>query len=369
MGTRLNLRNVGKQPIEADQWRVPLSVECAEGITEVQAVGVSYPDIKVSVQSTPSEPNRAILQVSRLDPGDEVAFEIRHGKTRKAPQVKGEIRGAPESFVQGLTIAQRLGIMFPVLFLLSLEYVALCIIVWLAQVRLDVSGILQGILFLFASPLLQIPIGAWIYRGATREQPNLSLGLAVLAILVNLVLQPVALVVALLVGYQLWYPQFAVYVAVLWLMVRIITRQPFSANNGLSGPREIRGGGPAVPPSSGITTFIDGVSLAVFAGFVVAGAGTSTLIFVGLIAALANAISRMDRQWLGSRVPLALGNPRSQLLGPPRADPRTRPRRPRHPVHSARAANRLALGSGGRRARRNNLAAPATTTPRARPRK
>jgi hypothetical protein len=28
MRTQLNLRNVGSQPIEANQWRVPLSIEC-----------------------------------------------------------------------------------------------------------------------------------------------------------------------------------------------------------------------------------------------------------------------------------------------------------------------------------------------------
>ena len=94
--TKLNLRNIGPQQIEADQWRVPLSVECASEITGIQAVGVSYQDIEVAAQIVGDQPNEATLHVSRLDPGDEVAFEIRHRKAKAPPQLKGEIREAPD---------------------------------------------------------------------------------------------------------------------------------------------------------------------------------------------------------------------------------------------------------------------------------
>src|SRR5690242_16304669 len=72
--TKLSLRNVGNGAITADQWRVPLSVECEDGINDFQVVGVSYLDIKASVQLSPTRPNQAVLDISRLDPGDEVAF-------------------------------------------------------------------------------------------------------------------------------------------------------------------------------------------------------------------------------------------------------------------------------------------------------
>jgi hypothetical protein len=312
--TKLNLRNVGDRAITVDQWRVPLSVECPEGITEVQVTGVSSHDIEVSVKSTPTEPNQAILEISRLDTSDEVAFEIRHGKARKPPTIKGEIRGAPESLVPGLTVAQRLYTMPFVVMLLTFYYISLSSIAWLAESRLNISGILRGTVFVLASPLADI-IGSPLLRRSVQQKHPIRFTVLFLMISIGGAICGVAaLVIAWLAGYQLWYPQFAVYLALAFLLVRIITRTPFSSSGGVVS-RENYQGSPA------LVTFFGGITGTAFAACVAMDATVSTLIWVGLIAATVFAISRMNRQSAGQRLSVALGNPRRQLLSPSAGEP------------------------------------------------
>jgi hypothetical protein len=346
--TKLNLRNVGNQAITADQWRVPLSIECADGITGVQVVGVSYPDIKASVQFTRGRPNWATLDISRLDPGDEVAFEIRHGKTSKPPEVKGEIRGAPESLVPGLTMAQRLATLPSVLMGLIAYYIPLSSIAWLAELRLNASDVLRGLLFLLASPLLDIIVSPLLRRKAWEKHPTWTPVLFIGVPFVGIVAGAIGLIVAWLSGYQLWYPQFAAFIALAWLLVRVLTRTPFSAISGVVAREEVRG-------SRAMATFFTGVTTTAFAACVAAGVKISTLIWVGLIAALVFAISRMDRQSLTHRLTAAIGNPRSQLLSPTLGSPRSQSRRPRPPVGSIRVGRRHPPGSPRQYGRRNNL--------------
>jgi hypothetical protein len=307
--TKLNLRNVGDRAITADQWRVPLSVECPEGITEVQVAGISYPDIEVSVKSTATEPNRAILEISRLDTGDEVALEIRHGKTRKPPTIKGEIRGAPESLAAGLTVRQRLYTMPTVAMLLALYYISLSSIVWLTESKLNISGILRGSIFILASPLVDIIESPLLRRNVQQKHPIRFSAILLIAGIGGMIWGGAALVVAWLAGYQLWYPQFALYLVLALLLARVITRTPFSSAGGVVS-RETFQGSPA------LITFFGGITGTAFAACVAAGETVSTLIWVGLIAAMMFAISRMNRQSVGHRLSVFLGNPARQLLSP-----------------------------------------------------
>lgn len=106
--TILNIRNVGSQPIDDHQWRVPLALECEAGISKVSLVGVSRDGIGASAELGESQANHVPLKLSLPDRGDEVAFEIEHGKTSLAPQLTGELLGAPDSIARRLTLQQRL---------------------------------------------------------------------------------------------------------------------------------------------------------------------------------------------------------------------------------------------------------------------
>ena len=172
---------------------------------------------------------------------------------------------------------------------MSLQYIGLSVIVWLTQLGPGIEGALQGILFLFASPLLEIAIFFPFYIGATRRQPSWVARLATVAVFANLALQPLALLVAWLAGYQLWYPQFAIYSEVLWLLVRVITRQPFSYLFGLSSPpREMLGGSAAM---ASIALLVDGVANASFAYSVARGIATVSI------------RKSCGYRWVGSRLP------------------------------------------------------------------
>ena len=298
----------------------------------------------MAAQIVGDQPNEATLHVSRLDPGDEVAFEIRHRKAKAPPQLKGEIRGAPESFTQGLTLAQRLATLLPVLYLLSLQYLGLSDIVWLIDLRTATGGSGEEILFILASPLVQIVTALLLYRAAIIRpsaeryrpsdkrhrtarvlklanwvyRPHKILKLSSWISNSSLALLPLALLVAWHTGYRLWYPQFVIFAGVLWLLVRVVTRQSFSSTFGLSGSAR-RGSFPLLLVATAI--LVDAIGSVVFAWAVAAGATSSTLIFIGLLYALAYAISRMDIDWLRRRLPSALGNPRGRFLEPPRGNP------------------------------------------------
>jgi hypothetical protein len=200
-----------------------------------------------------------------------------------------------------------------VLLTLALYYIALSSIAWLAESRLNVDGILRGILFLLASPLYDIAVSPFLRRRAWQNHPVRSLVIFSIGGIINVASEVAALIVAWLAGYRLWYPQFAVYLAIAWLLMRVITRIPFSESSGIVARDEFRG-------SRAVYNFFGGLTGTIFAVCVVADAQNDTLIWVGMIAALVFAISKIDRQSLGHRLSTALGNPRGQLLSPPRTD-------------------------------------------------
>ena len=141
--TAMYIRNVGNQPIDDDQWRVPLSVECQAGIESVDVIGVSRRDMTASVELVENKREQAILKLSHFDPGDEIALEIRHRKTHSAPQLKGELLGSRDAVVHGLTMKQRsLGAIY-IICVGLLDYVELSSIAWLSYSRLTVGGIAQ----------------------------------------------------------------------------------------------------------------------------------------------------------------------------------------------------------------------------------
>lgn len=312
--TKLILRNVGNEPIYANQWRLALTVECAEGILDIHTAGVSNPDIVVTAHIK-ERPSKAVpLQLSQLDPGDEVQLEIQHGKIREAPQVYGQLWGHHDSVVQSLTITQRLPALPVLLGALAFSYFELASIIWLAQSRLTLGGVFKGILFAFASTLVYIAIAPFFGRAKFKlsiswwfESPRF----VQYALFVPTALGVPAYITAWLAGYRLWYLPLGIYVVLILIVERVIVGLPFTAGNGLFHlPQQGRSAATVILVASGLMPTI-------FAAFVAAGVSGSAIVIAGMICILASTLVRIDNEQIKERLSIALRNPRSHLSRPP----------------------------------------------------
>jgi hypothetical protein len=304
--TSLNIRNVGNQPIDGDQWRTPLSVECQDGINQIDPVGVSRNDIEVASGLADGQSKEAWINISRLDPGDEVAFEIQHNKTVLAPQLHGELYGYDDSIARGVTLAQRCASYFMfVFFVAPMDYVELSSIAWLKGAILGNGGIVQDGLFLLASPFFSIFFIIPNLRRRYREKhPVRYSAIFLLLVLILAVLRVAAFISAWLEGSRLWFPQFAIYAVAMWVVLRIAGVKAPTAAVGLTRDE--------IKISPVIVSIFAALGPTVFAGFVIAGASPNILVAVALVCMFTVAGIRLDRHQLRQRVLAALGSPRGR---------------------------------------------------------
>lgn len=306
--TTLHLRNISDRAVTVDEWRSPLMVVCAEGIDEVLVAGVSHLDIEATAEIVNGERDRVILKIARLDPGDEISFNIRHAKTVKPPGVRGEIRGAPDSLDAALTLSQRLATVPALSIILSIDYLMMSSIAWMAQLRLNESGIIRGMVFALASPLVGIISSLFMGRETRRRHPSRPGCVLLAAGIVWPVFGITGLAVSELDGYRLWYPQFAVFAILAALLQRFVGRTPISARATLMVREEWDG-------SAAINTLLTSLACAVFAICVAFDADSGAVIWVGVVAAAVYALADLGPR-SASRMAVIFGNPSRHLLAP-----------------------------------------------------
>jgi len=309
--TALYIRNVGNQPVDSNQWRSPLSIECQTDISTANVAGVSREDITVSVQRVEGDQKRIVLSISRLDPGDELAVEMQHDRTLRAPQLKGELLGARDTLARGMTMSQRFsGLLFAAT-IIPIDYTELSSIAWLTYSRLTVGGVAQGAVFLLASTFLPLLTWPMLRRNVLRDRPMQALGIFYTLFIVITIMRTASFSIAFVNGYRLWYPAFLIYVIATMIVVRMAGVQAASATLGLA-ELESRS-------SPAIAGFTSALGPTVFAAFVISGSSPSVLVLVGLACILSVAIVRLDRQQVRQRLSAAVGNPRTRTtLYPPR---------------------------------------------------
>jgi hypothetical protein len=310
--TIMYIRNIGNQPIDADQWRVPLSIECEANIESIEVIGVSCHDLTASLEFIEDERKQAILRLPRFDPGDEIELEIRHGNTHRAPQLKGELQGARDALVRGLTMKQRSLGAFWVIAACLMDYVELSSIVWLSHSKLTPGGITRGTIFLLASTFLPMLTGLLLWKAWPHHR--IRAVVIVFALFLTLLIARItAFCTALVGGFRLWFPAFAIYVIVTMIVIRIAGVQLVSNTMGLKG---IDSEDRRAFSVAGYFTATLGPTIFAFA--VISNSPTNVLVLIGLTCVFAVAISRLDRQQLRERMSGALGAPRGRSgLYPP----------------------------------------------------
>jgi len=308
--TTLYIRNVGNQPIDNHQWRTPLSVECKADISDIDATGVSNADIEASAELIEDNPKEAILKLSHLNPGDEAQFNIKHGRVSSPPQLKGELLSTRDTLARGRTLKQRFAGTYSLAFVLIVDYVEITSIAWLTHSRLTFGGVMRGIVFLLASPFLFIATAPAMRRRTLQKRPMRVLAVAGIVFIVGMIMKIAAVCIAWLSGFQLWYPEFAIYVVATYIIMLTMGVQEAKMDFGLSGP------GISVSPA--IASFSAALGQTIFAVLVIAGASRDVLIPVGLASILIIAVIRLDRQRLRQRISIAIGTPRGRsMLYPP----------------------------------------------------
>lgn len=308
--TKLHIRNAGSETVSEDRWRTPLVIESTTTIEHVTATGVSHVDIRAAGAPLEQQRNVARLSISHLEPGDEVSFEVRHEPTYRAPYLRGEIQGHREGLARRLTVGQRAyGLALSCLYVLPMDYLELACLAWLFRSH-SPGAVWRWLLFGLSSPLPTIAAVLLLLVFARRENRAAALaqfGCALIAF--TTVLRPVSLLVAWLVGAQLWYPELALF-AMAQLLIYATIGVGLGAGMGLSRPEHHERTNPLA------ITVVGGVTATVFVLAMLRGVEGSSLILLGVGCTLLAALVRLDPAQLRHRLTVALGGHRRQLLPP-----------------------------------------------------
>lgn len=309
--THLYVRNAGTEPITAERWRTPLILECDTEIQNTVTTGVSHRDITTSVNPVTGNPNAVQLVVSHLQPGDAVAFNIRHDVMTSPPRLSAELAGSRDALRRQLTVPQRLAVVAMALcVILPLDYVEILCTALLMQNLSEPSHVLQSILYALASPLplfISFPLISKYGKPST-ERAAQAAGCMAIVFLLIVVLRFFAVLVAWLSGERLWYPEFAVFVTAQMLVFSLVGGRHLVAGMGFVSLRSSTGW-----RIIGVTTILGTFA---FAFATSAGINGNALVLIGVICTLIPALARLDRETVRARLKVALGDPRGRLQPP-----------------------------------------------------